>query len=368
MIVPDKNLEFDRLPLLQSQHVLPIGRRPYHQQVHFIIPDKALTGLAPCQRLLAFGRRADSPRTRSESKNFERLWFVTDRERAFGDRSDYAHSLLLAWSIWLHTGPSTGTILLAMKNRDANNDAPILLPRDFIEYGWRTSKGRLGGITDVLLCYDDNHFRAMVKELEHRNRIRKRIGDVVLLKDSQMALIGLFGIGAPAVVAKCEELIASGARRIISVGTAATIQTPEIGIGDVVVCKKAFSDEGTSRHYFAERRKFRATKELVNEISARLNNKGLRCKKVVAWTTDAPYRETTKKRDAFIAKGAGVVDMEASALYMLARYRKVDALSVFVVGDSIAKSTWRGHFNDKKVRKKLKRTGRELIAFLTGQC
>lgn len=255
-----------------------------------------------------------------------------------------------------------------MKNRDANNDEPILRPRDFIEYGWRTSKARLGGITDVLLCYDDTHFSAMVQELEHGDRIRKRIGDVVLLKDSQLALIGRFGIGAPAVVAQCEELIACGARRIISLGTAATIQTPEIGIGDVVVCKKAFSDEGTSRHYFEERRKFRATKELVNEIRARLNHKGLRCKKGVAWTTDAPYRETTKKRDAFIAKGAGVVDMEASALYMLARYRKVDALSVFVVGDSVAKSTWKGHFNDKKVRKKLKRTGRELIAFLTGQC
>lgn len=214
----------------------------------------------------------------SESKNLESLCFVTDRERAFGDRSDAAHKLLLASSIWLHASPSAGTILLAMRSSDANNDEPILRPRDFIEYGMRTSKGLSERITDVLLCYDDGNFRAMVKELEHRARIRKRIGDVVLLKDSQMALVGRFGIGAPAVVAKCEELIACGARRIISLGTAATIQTHGIDIGDVVVCKKAFSDEGTSRHYFAERRKFRATNELVNEVRARLNNKGLRCK------------------------------------------------------------------------------------------
>ena len=258
--------------------------------------------------------------------------------------------------------------LVTMENTDANNDEPILRPRDFIEYGMRASKGLAEGITDVLLCYDDGSFRATVEELDHHARIRKRIGDVVLLKDSKMALIGRFGIGAPAVVAKCEELIACGARRIISLGTAATIQTPAIDIGDVVVCEQAFSDEGTSRHYFAKERVFHATQELANEIHARLKNKGLRCRMHAAWTTDAPYRETTKKRDAFIAKGAGVVDMEASAFYMLARYRKVDALSVFVVGDSVAKSTWKGHFNDKKVRKKLKRTGRELIAFLTGQC
>jgi uridine phosphorylase len=247
------------------------------------------------------------------------------------------------------------------------DDEPILRPRDFIEYVRKTSNGQLDGITDVLLCYDDAHFRAMVKELARSAHIRKRIGDVLLLKDSQMAVIGQFGIGAPAVVARCEELITCGVRRIVSLGTAATI-THAIDIGDVVVCQKAFCDEGTSRHYFAKERVFHATEDLANEIHARLNTKGLRCKMGAAWTTDAPYRETTKKRDTFVAKGARVVEMEASALYMLAAYRNIGALSVVVVGDSVAESTWKPHFNDERVKMKLKQTGRELIELLRGQC
>jgi purine-nucleoside phosphorylase len=187
--------------------------------------------------------------------------------------------------------------------------------------------------------------------------------DMVVLKNSPTALVGRFGIGAPAVVVKCEELIACGARRIISLGTAASI-TKEIGMGDVVVCERAFSDEGTSHHYFPGRKVFSATQRLADEIRAHLNRQGLRCKVGAAWTTDAPYRETARKRDAFLAKGASVVEMEASALYMLATYRKVEALSVFVVGDSIAESTWQPHFNDQRIRMQLKIIGQRLLDFL----
>ncbi len=217
----------------------------------------------------------------------------------------------------------------------------------------------------MLLCYDDDNFSAMAKELSRRGRVSKRVGDMVVLKDEQTAIAGRFGIGAPAVVGKCEELIACGARCIISLGTAATT-THEVNVGDVVVCDKAFSDEGTSRHYAPGRGVFCATKALSAKTRAHLNRKGWCCRICAAWTTDAPYRETANKRNAFLAKGASVADMEASALYMLARYRKVEALSVFVVGDSIAASTWDPHFNDEPIRMRLKQTGRELLAFLIG--
>lgn len=217
--------------------------------------------------------------------------------------------------------------------------------------------------TSLFLCYDDDQFRAMVMDLARRRRISKRIGNVALLKNSPVVLVGRFGIGAPAVVAQCEELIACGTRRIISLGTAASM-TGEIGVGDVVVCEKAFSEEGTSGHYVPGREVFGATQHLADEIYAHLNKQGVRCKMGSAWTTDAPYRETARKRNAFLAKDASVVEMEASALYMLATYRKVEALSVFVVGDSIAGSTWEPHFKDKQVRMQLKIIGQRLLDFL----
>ena len=136
-------------------------------------------------------------------------------------------------------------------------------------------------------------------------------------------------------------------------------------IGEVIVCKKAYSDEGTSRHYFPYKRTFKATPKLAQEIHDRLNGRGIPCKLATAWTTDAPYRETHEKQALFVRKGAGVVEMETSALYMVAGYRGVESASVLVVGDSIVGSAWSPHFHEPAIRTTLDRIGRELLAFLS---
>jgi purine-nucleoside phosphorylase len=81
-----------------------------------------------------------------------------------------------------------------------------------------------------------------------------------------------------------------------------------------------------------------------------LNDNGIDFKQAKAWTTDAPFMETTEKLQHFIEKGAGVVEMEAGALYHVATYRKIDLLAMFVIGDSIANGTWKPHFLDQKVK------------------
>ncbi len=53
--------------------------------------------------------------------------------------------------------------------------------------------------------------------------------------------------------------------------------------------------------------------------------------------------------------------MEASALYMIAEYRGVEAVSLFVVGDSIAGEKWEPHFNDEWIKLKLKQVGLQLL-------
>ncbi len=190
----------------------------------------------------------------------------------------------------------------------------MVQPGDFVGYAWG-SKGRLDGIRNVLLCYDDDDFAAIVQHIARRGNIPSKTQDMVVLKNSPTAVVGRFGIGAPAVVARCEELIACGATRFISLGTAASIKIRKgIAIGDVVVCEKAFSDEGTSRHYLPGRRVFRATRRLVEEIYAHLTRQGLPCKTGAAWTTDAQYRETPRKRDAFRDLGASVVEITSIRL------------------------------------------------------
>ena len=240
----------------------------------------------------------------------------------------------------------------------------VFNPCDFVKYHCPQLTGLLEGCTDLLLCYDARQFDALTEDLCRRQEISQVMDNVVRLKNSHVILAGRFGIGAPAAVATCEELIACGIRRLISLGTAATI-VGGIRIGEVIVCKKAYSDEGTSRHYFPHQRTFTATPKLAQDIHDRLSGRGILCKLGTAWTTDAPYRETPEKQALFVRKGAGVVEMETSALYMVAGYRGVESVSVLVVGDSIVGSAWSPHFHDPAIRTTLDRIGRELLAWLS---
>jgi purine-nucleoside phosphorylase len=242
----------------------------------------------------------------------------------------------------------------------------ILNPGDFVTYNCKQVKVRLADYTDVLVCYDDNQFDEMIADFSTRLGLYQVMDNLFLVKNSPVAIVGRFGIGAPAAVARCEELIACGLRRLISLGTAATL-VDDIHLGDVIICQKAYSDEGTSRHYFPRQKMYRATSKLVEAVHVHLNGSGLPCRLGATWTTDAPYRETPEKRTKFVAKGAGVVEMETSALYMVAAYRGVEALSVVVVGDSIAGATWRPHFHDPAIRTTLRRTGRALLAWLRAE-
>lgn len=62
-----------------------------------------------------------------------------------------------------------------------------------------------------------------------------------------------------------------------------------------------------------------------------------------------------------------VVEMEASALYMLGAFRGVEVVSVFVVGDSIADEEWEPHFQEQRIRNTLIQTARDLLHFLDGR-
>jgi|GEM_PF-345029 len=57
------------------------------------------------------------------------------------------------------------------------------------------------------------------------------------------------GMGCPSVDIIVNELIRLGARRLLRVGTAGSLQPGRIPIGSIVVASAAVRDEGTTRHY-----------------------------------------------------------------------------------------------------------------------
>jgi len=73
------------------------------------------------------------------------------------------------------------------------------------------------------------------------------------------------------------------------------------------------------------------------------------------WTTDAIYRETKGKRDARMAEGCDVVEMEAAALFAVAQFREVILGQVAYGGDLVVPEGWdfRNWVSRKDVRRRL---------------
>ena len=126
--------------------------------------------------------------------------------------------------------------------------APFFNPSDFIAY--IRALGRLGDSTPpeaVILSYQRSLFEHVCErhsvsapEGYFANELRYLGGT-----GGKIAIAGRFGVGAPAAAVMLEELIAFGARRFVSVGTAGSLQT-DIEPGSLVLCDAAFRDEGTS--------------------------------------------------------------------------------------------------------------------------
>ena len=148
------------------------------------------------------------------------------------------------------------------------------------------------------------------------------------------------GMGAP-LAASCLELaIAMGARQVLFIGWAGAL-SPSLRRGELVVVEEAWSDEGTSAHYGHQNEAPLSGKSrLTGHLIHRLEERGLPYQRGRTWTTDGLFRETLDRCHRFMDKGCNVVDMEASALFAVARYHGISIAGLFMVADSLAHGTW----------------------------
>jgi uridine phosphorylase len=164
----------------------------------------------------------------------------------------------------------------------------------------------------------------------------------------RIGLAGGFGIGSPAVAAVVEELIALGATKFISVGTAGALQK-DLAIGSLVVCTRAIRDEGVSHHYAKPSKYAHCSPLLTRRLQDALAHLGAPAQSGTSWSIDTPYRETTEEMQRYQAEGVLTVEMEASALASVAHCRKVDFAAGFAISDSLADLAWEPHFRSRAV-------------------
>jgi uridine phosphorylase len=166
----------------------------------------------------------------------------------------------------------------------------------------------------------------------------------------KIAVVGGFGIGAPAAATVLEELVAFGTKEFISIGAAGCLE-PQCAFGEAIVCTGAIRDEGVSHHYAPSQKFAWPSERLTARLTEALTVGGAAPRAGIAWTIDAPYRETRAEAGSYQAEGVLCVDMEAAALFTVARYRGVDVAAAFVVSDHLlAGDRWTHVFGTQTLR------------------
>lgn len=150
-------------------------------------------------------------------------------------------------------------------------------------------------------------------------------------------------LGASSAVIGLEHLIATGTLEILILGFCGSLN-PDFSALDVVSISKAYSEEGTSRHYFRGKRIFHSSGRLRQKIESRLKGRNLPFKRAVTISTDAPFRETKSWLEEKQKKGIDVVDMEASAVFALGEYFDIPTAALMIVSDELAGKKWKNVF------------------------
>lgn len=162
------------------------------------------------------------------------------------------------------------------------------------------------------------------------------------------------GIGAALAVSLLEEVIAFGCRRFIACGGCGVLES-DIALGHLIVVSAAVRDEGVSYHYLPPAREVLAEPSALQCLVNLLEEKGLPYRSGKTWTTDAPYRETSKKIRTRREEGCVAVEMEAAGLMAVTQFRRVPFGQILYAGDDLSGAEWdqRGWQTRSEVRERL---------------
>jgi len=148
------------------------------------------------------------------------------------------------------------------------------------------------------------------------------------------------GVGAPLAGGFFEEAIAHGCQRFMAVGTAGGLVP--LALGHVIVPTFAIRDEGTSYHYQPAGRTTEPTPVATKALLATLRRHDVPFEIGGTWSTDGLYRETRGKVRRRIAEGCLTVEMEAAALFAIARFRGVPIAQLLTTSDDLSGEDWSG--------------------------
>jgi len=169
------------------------------------------------------------------------------------------------------------------------------------------------------------------------------------------------GVGSPSAAVAVEELERVGVETLIRVGTTGALQRG-IEIGDMIVATGAAKDEGTTKRYekatypavpdyevlsalvdAAEEKETRAATNTADDDGAGRVHVG-----PIA-TDDAFYAETEEYVDDWERAGLLAVEMEAAAIFSLARRKGMAGGAICTVDGNLVEGTQKGETEDDEL-------------------
>ena len=169
-------------------------------------------------------------------------------------------------------------------------------------------------------------------------------------------------LGAPQSVLVLEKLIALGTRVIVVFGWCGSLQS-DLTIGHWVLPTSAHSEEGTSTHYPTDSAICAPDDDLVARLQDYLVQNRFSLRSGAVWTTDAPLRETIGKVRSYGRDGVLAVEMEMSALFHVATYRKVRLAGLLAVSDELFTFKWRPGFRSTRFKRSCHQATAALLDF-----
>ncbi|QZX99771.1 MULTISPECIES: nucleoside phosphorylase [Halobaculum] len=161
------------------------------------------------------------------------------------------------------------------------------------------------------------------------------------------------GIGCPSAAIAIEELHNVGVETVIRVGTCGGLQT-DVEIGDMVVATGSAKEEGTSKRYESETYPAVPDYDTLTALvdAAEANDEDVHVGPIVS--DDAFYNESDEYVADWEEAGLLAIEMEASAVFSLARRRGMNAGAICTADGNLVAGTQKGADSEDELPEKAK--------------
>lgn len=247
-----------------------------------------------------------------------------------------------------------GVLMSSVVLNAQNLDTPVVTAKQYIEY--KKMNGHMKAFTApraVIVCYQQSLLETLLTDNPDIT-ISESFSTLYLVPETEVAILAGWGIGAPALANKMEQLIALGVNKFVAIGLAGTL-SHDHKFGDFVISPQALAEDGVSHHYLPAYTKFAKAHPLMvaawHEFADKQSLPVFH--NVPTWSFSVLYRETPRAIRNATSLGCGVVEMEAATLYAIGQEKGVETLSLFVISDSVTEDKWTPHIKEPIVKNNL---------------